>query len=91
MTPAQARWAAMAQATVFTTIGLAAGIPLGLAVGRALWRLAAGLVPLQYLPPAPAALVLAAIPATLGCGLALALVPGHRAARLPAASLLRGE
>jgi len=91
MTPSQARWAALTQATVFTVAGLLAGIPLGLAAGRALWRVTAGIIPLYYQPPPALGILLLTGPAVLACGLLLALVPGHRAARLRAASLLRGE
>jgi hypothetical protein len=91
LTRAQARWVATAQASVFGFAGLLAGIPLGLAAGRALWQAAAGLIPLYYQPPtAPWALLLIG-PAVLACVLALALVPGGRAARLPIAPLLREE
>jgi hypothetical protein len=91
MTPAQARWVAIAQAAVFGSAGLLAGVPLGLAAGRALWRVAAGLIPLYYQPPtAPWALLLIG-PAVLACALLLALAPGIRAARLPVGPLLRPE
>jgi hypothetical protein len=91
MTPAQARWAALTQATVFTAVGLLAGIPLGVAAGRALWRVTAALVPLRYQPPDANLVLLLIIPAALACGLVLALVPGQRAARLRAGQVLRGE
>jgi hypothetical protein len=91
LTRAQARWAAAAQASVFGLAGLFAGIPLGLAAGRVLWRAAAGIIPVYYQPPtAPWALLLIG-PAVLACVLALALIPGGRAARLPVAPLLRQE
>jgi hypothetical protein len=91
LTQTQARWVAAAQASVFGLAGLIVGIPLGLAAGRALWRAAAGLIPVYYEPPtAPWVLVLIG-PAVLACFLALALIPGGRAARLPIAPLLREE
>jgi hypothetical protein len=91
MTPAQSRWAALTQATVFTAAGLLAGIPLGVAAGRALWRVTAAFIPLDYQPPDAGRLLLLTIPAVLACGLLLALVPGRRAARLRASQVLRGE
>lgn len=91
MTPDQSRWAALTQATVFTAAGLLAGIPLGVAAGRALWRATAAVIPLRYQPPDINLLLLLIIPAALACGLVLALVPGERAARLRAGPALRGE
>lgn len=91
MTPSQSRWAALTQATVFTVAGLLAGIPLGLAAGQTLWRVTAGVIPLYYQAPVARGTLLLIGPAVLACGLLLALVPGHRAARLHAGSLLREE
>jgi hypothetical protein len=91
LTRAQARWAATAQASVYGFAGLLAGIPLGLAAGRALWRAAAGLIPVYYQPPAAPWVLLLIGPAVLACVLALALIPGGRAARLPIAPLLHEE
>ena len=91
MTPSQSRWAAAIQATVFTVAGLLAGIPLGLAAGRTLWRVTAGIIPLDYQAPVARVTLLLIGPAVLACGLLLALIPGHRAARLHAGPLLRKE
>jgi predicted lysophospholipase L1 biosynthesis ABC-type transport system permease subunit len=91
LTQTQARWVAAAQASVFGLAGLIIGIPLGLAAGRALWRAAAGLIPVYYEPPAAPWVLVLIGPAVLACFLALALIPGGRAARLPIAPLLREE
>jgi hypothetical protein len=91
MTPSQSRWAALTQATVFTVTGLLAGIPPGLAVGRSVWRVTAGIIPLYYQAPATLGTLLLIGPAAIACGLVLALIPGHRAARLHAGPLLRDE
>ena len=80
MTPSQSRWAALTQATVFSVAGLLVGIPLGLAAGRILWRVTAG-IPLYYQAPVARGTLLLIGPAVLACGLLLALIPGHRAAR----------
>ena len=91
MTPAQSRWVARTQAAVAGAAGLLGGVPLGLAAGRALWRAAAYLIPLDYQPPtAPWALLLIG-PAALACSLLLAQVPAGRAARLLVGPLLRQE
>jgi FtsX-like permease family len=91
MTPSQSRWAALTQATVFSVAGLLVGIPLGLAAGRTLWRVTAGIIPLYYQAPVARGTLLLVGPAVLACGLLLALIPGHRAARLRAGPLLREE
>lgn len=91
MTPVQSRWAALTQATVFTATGLLAGLPLGITAGRALWRVAAAVIPLRCQLPDVTLLLLLTIPAALACGLALALLPGQRAASLRASQVLRGE
>jgi hypothetical protein len=91
MTPSQSRWAALTQATVFSVAGLLVGIPLGLAAGRTLWRVTAGIIPLYYQAPVARGTLLLIGPAVLACGLLLALIPGHRAARLHAGPLLREE
>jgi hypothetical protein len=82
---------ATAQASVFGFAGLLAGVPLGLAAGRSLWRAAAGLIPVYYQPPAASWALLLTGPAVLACVLALALIPGRRAARLPIPPLLHEE
>ncbi|MEO3856528.1 FtsX-like permease family protein [Acrocarpospora sp. B8E8] len=73
MTRGQCRLVVVTQASAITVLGLLAGVPLGMALGRILWRAAAGIMPLQYQPPtspwtliliAPLALLIAALLAT---------------------------
>jgi hypothetical protein len=91
LTSGQARLVVVTQATLLAVVGLAAGIPLGLAVGRAVWQVVANLTPLAYQPPlAPWALALIAPAALLAANL-LALWPGRRAARLRPGQVLRTE
>lgn len=91
LTGRQARLVIVTQATLLAVVGLAAGIPLGLAVGRAVWRVMADLTPFAYQPPAsPWALALIA-PAALVSANLLALWPGRRAARLRPGQVLRTE
>ena len=79
------------QATVVTLVGIAAGVPLGIAAGRIAWRLFAtnlGVVPVPVVP--------AAVLAALACGVlvaanALAAIPAWLAARSRPAQLLRAE
>jgi hypothetical protein len=87
----QCRLVVVTQATLLALIGLAFGIPLGVATGRTLWRAAAGITPLAYHTPAALwALVLIA-PVALVVANLLAGWPGHRAARLRTAEILRTE
>ena len=87
----QSRLVIVTQATLLAVIGLAFGIPLGIALGRTLWRAAADLAPLAYQPPlAPWALLLIGPLALLAASL-LAAWPARRAARLRTAQILRTE
>jgi hypothetical protein len=72
-------------------VGLAIGIPLGIAAGRWLWILFARDLSAVPDPVIPAAsLALAAVAALILANLVAAL-PGRQAARTPAALLLRTE
>jgi ABC-type antimicrobial peptide transport system permease subunit len=91
LTRRQSRLVIVTQATLLAVIGLAFGIPLGVALGRTLWRAAADMAPLAYVPPlAPWALLLIAPVALLAANL-LAAWPARRAARLRTAQILRTE
>jgi len=66
-------------------------VPLGVALGRSIWRVVAGFTPLAYHPPlAVWALVLIGPLALLATNV-LATLPGRRAARLRTALILRAE
>jgi hypothetical protein len=67
--------AALTQATVFSVAGLLVGIPLGLAAGRTLWRVTAGIIPLYYQAPVACGTLLLVGPAVLTFVLLLALFP----------------
>jgi hypothetical protein len=91
MTPLQSIGVIATQATVLAGGGLVFGVPLGVALGRSVWRVIANSTPLQYTPP-PTTWPLALIgPATLLAGILLAAWPGKRAASLRIAGLLRAE
>src|SRR2546430_8981994 len=51
--------------TLFRSIGLAFGIPLGIALGRVLWHAAANITPLAYNPPWAALALLLIAPVAL--------------------------
>jgi hypothetical protein len=91
LTRVQSRGVVVTHGGVHAAIGLAAGIPLGLLAGRLLWRAVADFTPLAYQPPLALWALLAIGPATLLTAVALAAWPGHRAARLRPAQVLRAE
>jgi predicted lysophospholipase L1 biosynthesis ABC-type transport system permease subunit len=79
------------QSTVIVAVGLAIGVPLGMAGGRWLWLLFAhqlSAVPEPVIPVVPVAL--AALAALVLANL-IAALPGRTAARTPAAAVLRTE
>jgi FtsX-like permease family len=91
LTRRQARWTVVVQASLLALVGVLFGIPLGLALGRTVWRVVADNTPVFYVPPL-AVLALALIaPAALLLVNLLAAWPGHRAARLRIGHVLRAE
>ena len=91
MTRREARRVVIVQATVLALIGLAFGVPLGLALGRSVWRAVAAYTPLEYVPPSPVGALLMVGPAAVIAAIALAVWPAQRAARLQIAAVLRAE
>ncbi len=91
MTRRQARLVVTTQASLLAVIGLLCGVPLGIALGRALWRTVAGFTPLAYHPPVALVTLLLIGPAALLAANMLAAWPQRRAARLHAGQILRSE
>ena len=91
MTRGQARLVVTTQASVLAVIGLVFGVPLGIALGRVIWRAVAGFTPLAYHPPLALLALLLVGPVALLAANALAAWPQHRAARLHAGHVLRSE
>ncbi|WP_062442838.1 FtsX-like permease family protein [Herbidospora daliensis] len=91
LTRRQARLVVVTQASVLAVAGLAFGVPLGLAAGRAVWRVTADATPLLYVPPLAVGALLLVGPLALLIANLLAAWPGRTAARLPAGLLLRAE
>ncbi len=79
------------QATVAGVSGLAAGIPLGIIVGRWLWTLFARQIYAVPEPTVPAWSVALLAVGTLILVNLVAALPGRAAARTPAALALRAE
>ena len=90
-TPRQVRACLAWQATTLAVVGLAIGVPLGVALGRVTWRLVADATPMVYVEPLAVVALLLVAPAALVVANLLAAVPGHRAARLRPAEVLRTE
>jgi hypothetical protein len=66
-------------------------VPLGIVLGRVTWRLVAQETPLFYHPPLAVVALLLVAPLALIVANLLAAWPGHRAARLHSAQILRAE
>jgi hypothetical protein len=91
ITRRQARLVVITQASVLALAGLLFGVPLGVALGLRLWRVTTNNTPLAYHTPLAVWALLLIIPAGLLAANLLAIWPGHRAARLPSAQVLRTE
>ncbi|HVU72391.1 MAG TPA: ABC transporter permease [Mycobacteriales bacterium] len=91
MTRWQSRLTVAVQATVLAAVGLAFGIPLGIAAGRSSWRALADATPIIYVPPLAAVAVLLSVPVAVAVANALAALPARRAARLEVGRILRAE
>jgi ABC-type lipoprotein release transport system permease subunit len=91
MTRWQSRGIVVTQASTLAIVGLVFGIPLGLALGRMLWRVVADYTPVQYAPPMALLALMLIGPAALLLANLLAAWPGHQAARLRIGHVLRTE
>jgi hypothetical protein len=90
-TPRQVRACLAWQATTLAVIGLAVGVPVGIALGRSVWRLVTEATPMVYVEPVAVLALLLVGPAALLIANLLAAVPGHRAAHLRPGEVLRTE
>jgi predicted RNA-binding Zn ribbon-like protein len=79
------------QGTAFAIVALAVGLPLGLAVGRWLWRAIADQLGIVAAPRLPILAVVVMVPAALVVANVAAAVPGWLAARVRPADVLRSE
>ncbi|WP_433430578.1 ABC transporter permease [Nonomuraea sp. CA-141351] len=91
MTRNQVRAVVVTQASLLAVIGLAFGVPLGLAAGRTLWRIVADQAPLFYQAPDALPALLLIGPAALFSVNLLAVWPGRLAARVNVGHVLRTE
>jgi putative ABC transport system permease protein len=90
-TPVMTRTVVGAHSTAVGVVGLAVGIPLGLTAGRLAWAWLAGEVPMLYVSPIAAALVVVLVVAALALANLVAAVPAWWAGRLRPAEVLRTE
>jgi hypothetical protein len=91
MTQSQCRWVVVTQASLLALVGLLCGVPVGLAVGRSIWRAVADDTPIAYVSPT-ALWVLALVgPTALAVANLLAAWPARQATRLRIAHVLRAE
>ena len=91
MSRLQTRMVIATQASVLAVIGLVFGVPLGVALGRSIWRVVAGFTPLAYHPPLAVWALLLIGPVALLAANTLAAWPERQAARLRAGQVLRTE
>lgn len=91
MTRWQSRGVVVTQATLLALVGLVFGTPLGVALGRTIWRVVADYTPLQFVQPVSVWALLLVGPVTLLVANLLAAWPGYRAARLRISHTLRAE
>ncbi len=73
----------LAQATIFTGAALLVGIPVGVVVGRSLWRLAADRIGTDVGPQVPIGGIALAVAGLMVAANLMALVPAWRASRGP--------
>jgi ABC-type lipoprotein release transport system permease subunit len=91
LTPRQVRATVGWQATTLAFVGLIFGIPLGIALGRTVWRLVAERTPVQYVPPLAVLVLLIVAPIAVLVANVLAAYPSHRAVRQHIGAVLRTE
>ena len=91
MTRRQTRLMVVWQATTLAWVGLVFGLPLGVLLGRAIWRAVATSTPLVYRPPIALVALLVVGPLVIVATNLLAALPARRAARLRTAEVLRTE
>ena len=91
LTRRQTRLTVVTQATALALAGLLFGIPLGLVLGRFLWRDVAGITPLAYRPPTAVWALVLIVPAALVVVNIVGIWPQWRAIRHRAGQILRTE
>lgn len=91
MTPRQARGVVATHATVVALAAIAVGIPLGVALGRSVWRYVSDVTDVQYAAPTATLGLALVVPIVLITAGLLATWPATRASSLRVADALRAE
>jgi ABC-type lipoprotein release transport system permease subunit len=91
LSPGQAAACVTWQAAIIGVIALAIGIPLGVVVGRQVWRTLADSLSFVYVGPLAWLVMVALVPIALLLLGAMAVWPARAAARLRTAEVLRTE
>jgi ABC-type lipoprotein release transport system permease subunit len=91
LVPRQVAGVVMWQATTFSMVALIVGLPLGIVGGRWAWNLIASNIGAVSPPLVPLLAIGLIVPATLAIGNLVGAVPGWVAARIPPATVMRGE
>ena len=91
LTPRQAAACVLWQAAIIAAVALVVGVPLGLMIGRQMWRVLADSLSFVYVAPIAGLVLLALVPIVLAVVGALALWPARGAAHLSTAEVLRTE
>jgi hypothetical protein len=87
----QVRGAVEVQAATLAVVGLLAGVPLGLVIGRTAWSLVASGLGVGTSPRVPAIALVALVPLTLVAAALAGLLPARSAARIRIAEALAAE
>jgi ABC-type lipoprotein release transport system permease subunit len=87
----QVQGAVTVQSATMVVVGLLAGVPLGIVVGRTAWRAVAEGLGVVSTPTVPVPLLAAVVPAAVLAGIVVAWYPGRMARRGVALDALRSE
>jgi predicted lysophospholipase L1 biosynthesis ABC-type transport system permease subunit len=90
-TKRDARIAIAWQSTLIAIVGLVLGVPLGIVMGRLVWKQLAESFPVAYVPPLTLLGVLLVVPLAILIANLVAAGPAHAATRIRPARVLRTE
>ena len=79
------------QSTLIAIVGLVLGVPLGIVIGRLVWKQLAESFPVAYVPPLALVGVLLIVPLAIAIANLVAAGPAHAATRIRPARVLRTE
>jgi hypothetical protein len=90
-TKRQSRLSIAWQATLLAAVGVVIGVPLGVIVGRSVWRWLAHEFPVLYVPPMALVAIVLIVPLALLIANLIAAGPAHQATRVRPAETLRAD